>query len=349
MNCQENLRGNPLENRVYLNKIFYDNSQTSCPLLYNLTTTPETFTQQLTFSTPEPDCGCNRTCRDCNRCNGCCSCNDCCNFALSEDTTFRITDSHVTVTTFHLSEASGFNPENVTIDGLPVTELALMNGQYVADVSGIMADITRCPEEQTHTLCHSTPDNRCNPPCDYDQNFFLAQVPGPWILASTFLLHGTATDGGRTCNFKLCLRTLANLPNGGISIPGASNFALQCVTIPCQVTGMSPSLVFDFEACATLLNPRLVVTVPEETPVLTLQTTLVLTPEIHLTVTRPTLFRINASEVPIPCDDLGQCDPCTPTCRCDETANTAVETAVCQPCNTFTTPCQCCDTNGYRF
>ena len=45
-------------NLVYLNKIYFDESQRSCPILYALTTTPETFTQQLTFGQPQNGCGC---------------------------------------------------------------------------------------------------------------------------------------------------------------------------------------------------------------------------------------------------------------------------------------------------
>ena len=48
----------PGSNVVYLNKVFFDDTKTSCPILFNLTTLPEAFTRQITFSPLQDRCGC---------------------------------------------------------------------------------------------------------------------------------------------------------------------------------------------------------------------------------------------------------------------------------------------------
>ena len=41
--------GNGTQNRVFLNKIFYEKREDSCPLIYNLLTDEANFTQTLTL------------------------------------------------------------------------------------------------------------------------------------------------------------------------------------------------------------------------------------------------------------------------------------------------------------
>jgi hypothetical protein len=250
------------------------------------------------------------------------------------------------------------------VDGFPVTELVFMNGQFAADLSGIMEDITRCPCSVTSGTCHCTPDDRCNEPCSNNGHFVLAQVPGPWALGAAIILEGTANNGSRTCSFRLCLRTIAGAEDPGIIIPGSDNFALRCVEIPCQTAGISPSLIFDFDACASLLNPVITPVCDEEGCTVALAATLVITPEINLKVTKPALFSLNATEVLQDCDNVGQCDLCDPeeSC-CDLGTNQSVrhsenqqntrscgcqQSRNCASCNSFTS-CQFCDTNGYSF
>ncbi|MBQ8563657.1 MAG: hypothetical protein IJ443_07190 [Firmicutes bacterium] len=307
MNGQCNSSGRTNGNLVYLNKVYFDESQRSCPILHSLTTTDETFTSQLTFGQSRSNCGC-----ECGCGNGCgCGCGcGCCDFTLNDNTTFRITDSRIVVTGFTLSEDSAFDAADVTVDGFPVTDLMLMNGQYIADLSGIMEDITDCPCSTVTDGCHCKPDDRCNVKCDNDGHFFLAQVPGPWVLGATIILEGTANNGSRTCTFRLCLRTIPGEEDPGIVIPGSDNFALYCVEIPCQTAGISPNLVFDFDACATLLNPVITADCDDDTCEVTLTATLVITPEINLKVTKPALFNLNATEVVQDCDNVGQCDLC---------------------------------------
>lgn len=370
MNCQEMPNIRPDSNLVYLNKIYFSDSQVSCPILYDLTTTAETFTQQLTFgSIPAShtctcgSCGC--SCSNsagcgspCSCCCCCCDCgNSCSDFTVTANTTFTITDASIEVSTFRPSADSTFSAPNVTVDGFPVTALQLVNGQYQADLSGIMADITKCPCTQPPApRCRCLPDDRCITTCTNGSHFFMAQVPGPWVLGATIILRGTAKNGSRTCSFHCCMQTIP-ATGGGITITGADNFAMNCVEIPCQTGGVSPTLSFDFCTCVSLQNPSLTVTVVEEVPTVALTATLVLTPEINLQTTRQTLFRLKASEVPVPCDNVGQCDSCDPftvdTCCCESLSNpsTSITTSApsLPPSSAPSVACQCCETNGYRF
>ena len=373
----------PGSNMVYLNKIFFDDTKSSCPILFNLVTSPEAFTRQITFSPAQRcreerrdrdrdrDCGCgcggcgcgecgcgDRGCGCGGRCGcdcGCgCGCENrgCCDFTLTENTTFDVDSSRVVVTGFSLSPSSRFDADDVTIDGFPVTELTLINGQFVADLSGIMDEITRCSEQNEHRCrsCHS--DDRCRMDCDNDGHFFLAQVPGPWILAAAIILEGTASNGSATCHFRACFKTRPGAGISGVNIPGSDNFAINCVEIPCQAAGIPPTLVFDFDACASLLNPRLSVTCMEddcEECTLRLTSRLVLTPDIRLQVTRPARFLLNAREIEISCDNVGQCDPCREECCCEEEEETEDQSGGgCRSCNNWAA-CQCCDTNSYTF
>lgn len=364
MNCQCSSNGQNSRNLVYLNKVYFDETQESSPILYALTSTPETFTQQLTFGQSRSSgCSCGSGCSGCG-CGGCgCGCG-CCDFAVNAATTFRITDSRVVVTGFTLSEDAEFDDEDVTVDGFSVTELALVNGQYVADLSGIMSEITDCPCSPEISRCSCASDSRCSLDCDNDGHFFLAQVPGPWAAGLAIILEGTASNGSRTCSFKLCLRTIPGEEDAGIVIPGSDSFAVYCVEIPCQTAGISPSLVFDFDACAALLNPALTVTCEEEEGCrVTLSATLVLTPEINLKVTKPALFNLNATEITQDCDNVGQCDLCDPdeSCCCGTNGRTGQRSERserneqgersqrCQETRSRSAACQCCETNGYSF
>ena len=343
-----NTAGTAYGNLVYLTKVYFDKNQTSCPILYNLTTTDETFTQQLTFS--QPRCGTGTAGTRCRTGCGCsCGCGTgcgCCDFTVNAGTTFRVTDSHITVTGFTLSQDTTFEAGDVTVDGFPVTALMQMNGQYVADLSSIMEDITDCPCTTSGNGCHCMPADRCGTVCENGGHFFLAQVPGPWVLGAAVILEGTASNGPRTCNFRLCFRTIPGEEDPGILIPGSDNFAMYCVEIPCQTGGIAPNLAFDFDACASLLNPEITVTCTEEGCTLALDATLVLTPEIELKVTKPALFRLNAAEIMQPCDNVGQCDPCIAEESCCDTSFPSTEAAA----QTRTgRACQCCETNGYTF
>ena len=75
MSCQCNSSGQNGGNLVYLNKVYFDETQGSCPILYGLTTTAETFTQQISFGQSRSS-GCGSSC-GCG-CGNSCGCNDGC-------------------------------------------------------------------------------------------------------------------------------------------------------------------------------------------------------------------------------------------------------------------------------
>ncbi|MFR2965085.1 MAG: hypothetical protein ACLTK0_01015 [Anaerovoracaceae bacterium] len=80
------------------------------------------------------------------------------------------------------------------------------------------------------------------------------------------------------------------------------------------------SLQMDFDACVSILNPALTAAA---NGAVTLTGSLVVTPQLRLRVTRPSLFNLDAREINLPCDDLGQCNSCDPiesNCLSDESA-----------------------------
>ena len=373
------------ENLVFLNKVFFDDTGSSCPLIVPLSTTASGFTQQLIIGDRDRDrdrdCDCRR-CRDrdwdrdvdrnMTRCSDFNLCN----------AKFTVTNSCVTITSAVQARNSSFDADDVTIDGFPVTDLDLQNGRYFADLSGIMADITRCPctPRCTH-ICddncsHRRCDNDCDMDCDRDEHFFLAEVPGPWELLFTIVLEGFVSNGTCTRDFKLCIKTrndsIGRLP---VTVWSSSNFGLQCVRIPCQSQGIAPALRFNFEGCAVLLNPVITVSreSEEDCPSRDVRVTgsLVFTPKINLQVVRPSLFALNAEEVDVCCDNLGQCDPCAPRSgRCDDDDRRCRNRDRDRDCDrdrrrdedrdndderrnrqfrSQIPACQCCETNGFRF
>ena len=334
-----------VENKVFLNKIFYESREDSCPLIFDLQADEANFTQRLNLCKANP-CGhgeghgCN-----CN-CNGNCGCGrwgDLCCDSVNCDSKFTVTNSCVTVNSFGLSEDSEFTAEDVTVDGFAVTSLEYADGRYAADLSGIMTEITKCPYAPVDRhICggQGTADN-CPVPCGNSGHFILVKTQGPWLAYVTIVLEGFVATNGRTANFNLTLKSKSGVP---LTFTGSDNFAVNCAEIPCQAQSISPYLVFDFDACAVLLNPEITVGdsasgCPDSFN-LTLTGNLVVTPNMFLQVIRPSLFALNATEVGVACDDVGQCDqwdsvPCAANPPRAAVKNTAA--------------CQCCDTNGYRF
>ena len=282
-----------VQNRVYLDKIFFDNEELSCPIIASLTANSENFTQDLVIGGAAQQGGCGSTC-SANRSSGCsCGCGNtgscgcgtsgggcsggcgnagncgcaggcgscsCCNFDINCNTKFTITNSCVVINEIVLPQTRPLPACAVTVDGFPVSALYLQNGRYAADLSGIMPNITKCPCAQTDRhLCSSCAGcSPCNITCDNDGHFFLAEAEGPWEVSLTIVLEGTVSNGKQNCSFKLTLKTRNDVSGFfPLTVSGSSNFAMYCVEIPCQTNGIAPSLVFDFNACGVLLNPSL--------------------------------------------------------------------------------------------
>lgn len=345
-----------VQNRVFLNKIFFEGRESSCPLIYSLLTDEANFTQTLSLG-ERNCCGCNINC----------------------DSQFTVTNSCVTVNSFDLAATSEFDAENVTVDGFNITNLTYEDGLYVADVSGIMSEITKCPcapiDQHLCDGCGVT-DN-CPGACANNGSFFLAETSGTWEAMVTIVLEGYVTTNGRTCDFKLTFKSRSNT---FVAIPGSNNFAVNCVDIPCRTQGISPNLMFSFDACGVLLNPVITLTEDDDDDddcdsiSLTLTASLVVTPNVFLQVIRPSLFALNATEIAVPCDDVGQCDAYNAAqlgtsqgsgnngsgtsqssasgCGCSSTNVVTASTARRAGARNSAISgiaCQCCDTNGFRF
>lgn len=309
-------------NFVYLNKIFYNQQEKASPILTPLNSTTAELTQQLTINSKPcsavvTGCGCNsgNTVKIANSYD--CECNCCCDFILTADTTFDISNIYVVVHSFILSDGAELTADDVTVEGIPITGLTRNGNQYVGDLSGIMGEITRC-------ACHSP----CTKVCP--GNYVMITADGPWELDATIVVEGTVFNNGPSCHFKICFDTAVGTP---IAVTGGATFAFCGVEIPCQISGISPSLIFDFDACTKILNPEITVTCDGGvcTPILT--GSIVVTPTADLQVTRPSIFNLGPCEVEMPCDDLGQCNPCN-------------ENEL--PCIDEGDNC-CCNTNGYGF
>ena len=299
-------------NFVYLNKIFYNNQENSSPIMASIDTSSGDFTQQLTIGTNN----CVSACQNAPASNSCgctcnsgaqasavnssygynCNCNCCCDFQLTPETTFEITNAYVIVHSLILSESAELTTDDVTVEGIPITSLTRSGNQFIGDLSGIMAEITRC-------ACHSPCENIC------PGNFVMITTVGPWLLQATIVVEGVAYNNGPACSFKICFNTSEDIP---FEVIGGASFAFCGVEIPCQVSGIAPTLLFDFNAYAKLLNPSITVTCIGEVCAPVLSGALVITPGTNLQVTRPSLFNIGACEVKTECDDLGECNPCNP-------------------------------------
>ena len=301
---------------VYLNKVFFDDKENASPILTALSTSDSNFTQQFTIDNS----------------GSCC----CCEQELSDCTRFDICSTKVFTRSYRLNQSTPLTPNNVTVEGLPITAIATSGNQFIGDISGIMSEITKCP-------CQSTNCQRC------PGKFVMFTAAGPWALEITIVVEGTMFNNAAACPFKVCFTTIDNTP---LTITGGATFAFCNVDIPCQVNGISPALVIDFDACVKLLNPTLQVTSINGCFRANLTGSLVVTPQASLQVTRKSLFNLNACEVEIPCDDVGQCDPCNEAeatcideksgCCCDEEEHPKPK-----PRNDCAG--QCCSTNIYSF
>lgn len=331
MNCSNNGFNNG-QNLVYLDKIFYDNTEKASPIMTAFTTTADTFTQQLNVG--NNSCSCNQPIPVSNACN----CNCCCDITIGTGTTFVVDNAFVIIRSYGLAAPDSITAADVTVDGIPITDLTVSGGQYTGDLSGLMAEITKCK-------CKSPCTNQC------PGNFVMITADGPWNLLATIVVEGTLTSGGTSCPFRICFAPLEGEP---IVVTGDSTFAFCGVEIPCQKSNVAPSLLFSFDACASLLNPAITVGGTADAPEITLTGSLVVTPQIELKTIRPTLFNLSAYEVDASCDDVGQCNPCnsyeaecfdiTDNCCCGQDVPPASRTSPAAQAG-----CQCCETNGYGF
>ncbi|QAT43317.1 hypothetical protein [Aminipila luticellarii] len=304
---------------LYVNKVYSKGQGTASPLVFDLTTSPATFQTQLLLSplsTMEADtlceeilganCGCNhRDIRDVqdscdNRVGGYnynnynCNCNCNCNAVLGtstcqldENSDFEVLRSRVNVTAFELENPACLNPHQVTVDGYPVDSLFNFDGSYEAVLNSNLPEIVKdpCTERGLPT-----------------KSFFLISCVGPWVYQAEFIVEGTVTISGNVYCFRATFKTCSTSPICA-NIP-VTNIAVNKISIPCASGGMSPRIMFSFDANMNLLNPTITaVCNPENgSTVLTLNTSVVVEPTVDVQVLKQALLCLNGCEALFPCE-----------------------------------------------
>lgn len=277
------------ESLVYLNQVFADLEAPSCPLPGELTADTTTFSQQISFYDPVNENGCG--------CNCGCGCGDN-NIDFTDDLTFTVENTQIFVTNFEQTDPAGFPAANVTLNGIPVDTLTVTGDKYTATTENLAPQISNCT---------------CLEKGQSTKALFLIQNAGPWTAKITIVVYGSVFGCGTCKKFRLIMT-----PRAGVSvdIPGTSTFAVSQLCLPCTKRGNAPIIQFSFLATATLLNP-VITTDPESgTCAVTLTGALVVEPAVSIQVTRETLFAVDGTAIPQPCDDLARCTQAPGTCTC---------------------------------
>lgn len=189
-------------------------------------------------------------------------------------------------------------PNNVTVNGYNVDAVTVFNERYLAGTSDLMPNVSKCS---------------CSEKGLSSPGFFMIEDVGPWIGKISVVIKGTAYGCGSCKKFRLCISSKGSIP---IEISGCSTFAIPCISLPCTVDGMAPVINFQFDAIGSLLMPS-ITSCGNEGCSVTLCGKLVIEPTVELQVTRQTLFKTNAEQVMLPCDDLALCNQCSDNCGCN--------------------------------
>lgn len=279
------------ESLVYLNQVFTDLKVSSCPLPGELTADGATFAQQLSFYEPTDDNDCNCGCR----CG--CGCGDN-GIDFSDDLTFVVENTQVFVTNFVLADPENLTEGNVTLNGIPIDTLTVTGDRYTATTDTLASQISNCT---------------CLEKGQSTKAMLLIQGAGPWIAKLTIVIYGSVFGCGTCKKFKLVMTTREGI---SIDIPGTSTFAVSQLCLPCTKNGIAPVIQFSFLAEATLLNPVITTDTGSGPCNIILTGALVAEPAASIQVTRETLFAIDATAVPQPCDDLARCSQAPGRCTC---------------------------------
>ncbi|MBR0597078.1 hypothetical protein [Sinanaerobacter chloroacetimidivorans] len=312
---------NNQSNLVYMDKVFSFNEDTSCPLLFNLNTggrNTDEFTVELTL---------------CSKTNSLIPC------TLSPNAVFNIENSFVVVEYFNTRPPGNINASQVTVDGETVDAVKYANGQYTATTANVLSEVQkqRCLNRNLPTKV-----------------FFLITNAGPWDFRARFVLEGTVNTDGRNCCFRAEIFNTPGTSNTSLPPGSLSSFAIPNLSLPCSIDGISPDILFQFNANISLVNPRLVVRdtsrhhkprvagadaefanscCPPPCPPcpdvealsVSLISTLAIEPTVHVQTVRRTLFCVNACEALQPCqgnvlaaeeEEEEDCDLFGPDCRC---------------------------------
>ena len=312
---------------VYMDKVYSKSTGTACPIVFDLTTTPETYQTQL-FLSPLHD---NASYNLCEEIFGCCDCgkgndmNICnqlkanegyqgCNCyaecVVDESSVFNVLNSYVNVLSFQQTVPCDLAASQVTLNGIAVDSIECQGGLFEATLSQNLANILNrtCTENNLPTKA-----------------FFLISDAGPWSYFAEFIIEGTVTTSGKTC----CFRAIFTPTVGAEPTPiptTTSNLAIPKLSIPCSSGNALPRIDFYFGGKMSLLNPEITVTGPAGNVggvLLSLTSTGVAEPTISVEVIKRTLFCLNAVEADIPCDGTHE-DTCCNCCNCGNSSNSDI-------------------------
>ena len=221
---------------------------------------------------------------------GCC----CTTKVLSADAVFEIQKTFVQLDCFSVitdGETPPITPANVTVNGLAVCGIEEDNGQFTADISCILGELTN-----PVCLAQNLPSKA----------FILLQNIGTLQFRIRLGFEGVVRSCGVLYRFKAYL---AN--NETISLPAdlTTSFAIAEVNIPCVANGSAPVITFRFDGTAEVINPRLTVTATDdEDPCngarIDVTATLGITPRVFVEVIRNTLLLVSAAEMK-DCNECG--------------------------------------------
>jgi len=192
------------------------------------------------------------------------------------------------VESFTLANPTCLSADQVTVDGIFVDNISFNNGQFSAATNNLLPEILK---------------DRCQDLYLPTKAFFLITDAGPWHFRATFVLKGTVNTNGRTCCFKVEIKTPECNPR---CVNGCSNFAVPSISLPCSINGIAPVINFQFTGAVSMLNPELSFSCNNCGCGVVLETNLVVEPIINVEVIRRTLFCVEACEAIIPCDGSEQ-------------------------------------------
>ena len=281
-------------NLVYIDKVFSFNSDTSCPVVFNLDTRCDTEDFEVKFTTADRGCGCG------------------CNPAeLDCNAVFEIERAFAVLHFIETSPPGNISPSQVTIDGEEVDSVEFQNGRYLVGISELASRLQ-------HRRCLDA-----NLP---SKNFLLIRDVCTWEIRATYVLEGTVTTGGRTCCFRAEISNEDDGPPTVLPTNCCSSFAIPNFSIPCTQNGIAADVAFHFSGQVKLVNPELKVKcnnrpcpsgftleapgisaefIPgRNEPTLVFKSKVVLEPKVHVECVRRTLFSINAQEGLLPCESV---------------------------------------------
>lgn len=217
-------------NLVYLDKVYSYNEDKAASILQKIDTSSQ---EQL-----QTELIIGNAITGCSPCQNmfCCQDNSC---VLDSNAVFSVEEAGFLVESFELSTPSNLTSSDVSLEGQNVGSLTYQGGQYTAGINSILPEVMKCD---------------CLDSAMPSKNYFVVENAGPWILSGVIFATGTVTTGGKTCRFRLRIKTS---PSEGFYIPETVNFVVPRLSVPCSINGVAPVIRFSFGGTINLLKPSI--------------------------------------------------------------------------------------------